>query len=169
MKPDPVERPPHYTVGEIECIDAIRAALGPYGFQSFCQGQVMKYIWRARHKEKFKEDMKKAAWYARMAAGDDPREASASERARAICEDYEHVVHTQQFRAVVLNQIQLAERAARDAAYERCAALAEKYDARDRRDDKICGSPVVFSAGIVAAEFRKWIGEPTPTPEETEE
>ena len=69
---DPVTKPEHYTDGEIECVDAIRSALGPAGFRSFCQGNVIKYAWRAMLKGR-EEDFRKAAWYARMAAGDDPR------------------------------------------------------------------------------------------------
>lgn len=69
---DPVSKPDHYNNGEIECIDAIRAAVGDAGFRSFCQGNVIKYAWRAMHKGR-EEDFRKAAWYSRMAAGDDPR------------------------------------------------------------------------------------------------
>ena len=39
-----------YRHGSIECIDAIRAALTPEEFRGFCKGNVMKYIWRERHK-----------------------------------------------------------------------------------------------------------------------
>ena len=35
---DYVNNPPHYTHGNIECIDAIRAALGKEGFMAFCRG-----------------------------------------------------------------------------------------------------------------------------------
>jgi hypothetical protein len=45
-----LETPPHYTKGGIECIDAIRAALTPEEFRGFCKGNVLKYIWRERHK-----------------------------------------------------------------------------------------------------------------------
>jgi len=69
---DSVANPDHYTNGEIECIDAIRAALGEEGFRAFCLGNVLKYAWRAPYKGR-EEDALKAAWYARMAAGDDPR------------------------------------------------------------------------------------------------
>ena len=69
---DWVKAPPHYKQGGIECIDAIRAALGHDGFIAFCRGNVIKYQWRADHKHGG-EDLKKAAWYARMASGDDPR------------------------------------------------------------------------------------------------
>ena len=61
-KPDMVNSPPHYTAGEIECIDAIEAALGPEGFQAFCRGNVMKYTWRTDMKNG-QEDLEKARWY----------------------------------------------------------------------------------------------------------
>ena len=60
---DFVNHPPHYTQGEVECIDAIRAALGADGFHAFCKGQVMKYLWRADHKGNRTEDLRKAQWY----------------------------------------------------------------------------------------------------------
>ena len=69
---DPVAKPKHYNSGEIECVDAIRSALGEIGFRSFCQGNVIKYAWRAMLKGR-EEDFRKAAWYAHMASGDDPR------------------------------------------------------------------------------------------------
>lgn len=39
-----------YRHGSIECIDAIRAALTPEEFRGFCKGNIMKYVWRERHK-----------------------------------------------------------------------------------------------------------------------
>lgn len=74
---DAVNSPAHYKRSEIETIDAIRAALGEEGFLSFCRGNCLKYVWRAPLKGRFAEDMQKAAWYARMAAGDDPRKGNA--------------------------------------------------------------------------------------------
>lgn len=63
-KPDMVNAPPHYQSDSgIECIDAIRAALGREGFIAYCKGQVMKYNWRAGSKWDAVEDAKKAAWY----------------------------------------------------------------------------------------------------------
>lgn len=44
------ERPAHYTAGNIECIDAVRAALTPEEFRGFCKGNVIKYVWRERLK-----------------------------------------------------------------------------------------------------------------------
>jgi hypothetical protein len=73
MDSDPVNRPPHYRRGEVECIDGIRAALGPEGFRAFCRGNAMKYLWRCEHKGNEQQDLDKAVWYARMATGDDPR------------------------------------------------------------------------------------------------
>lgn len=58
---DNVKQPAHYTQGGIECIDAIRAALGS-GFSAYCAGNVIKYIWRFRFKNGI-EDLRKAAVY----------------------------------------------------------------------------------------------------------
>ncbi|MFY9294470.1 MAG: DUF3310 domain-containing protein [Methylorubrum rhodinum] len=59
---DAVERPEHYTSGEIECIDAIRAALGVEQFKGFCRGNAVKYLWRYERKGGA-EDLRKAAFY----------------------------------------------------------------------------------------------------------
>lgn len=59
---DNVNQPQHYRSGEIECIDAIRASLGPEGFAAYCQGNVLKYVWRWRHKGGV-EDLRKAGVY----------------------------------------------------------------------------------------------------------
>lgn len=60
---DMVNSPPHYNQDSIECIDAIRAALGDEGFQAYCQGNALKYLWRHKYKGKPIEDLKKAQWY----------------------------------------------------------------------------------------------------------
>jgi hypothetical protein len=73
-KEDMVNRPSHYNYGDIECIDAIRAMLGPDGFKAYCKGNELKYLWRSGLKFKEKEDLQKSVWYGRMANGDDPRE-----------------------------------------------------------------------------------------------
>lgn len=59
---DKVNHPKHYTFGNVECIEAIRSALGDDGFASYCQGNAMKYLWRHRRKGGI-EDLKKAKWY----------------------------------------------------------------------------------------------------------
>jgi hypothetical protein len=58
---DNVNRPKHYTDGEIECIDALRSMLGE-DFGAFCQGTIVQYLWRYKHKNGV-EDLRKAEWY----------------------------------------------------------------------------------------------------------
>ena len=60
--PDNVNSPAHYTQGDIECIDAIRAALSEEEFRGFCKGAAMKYIWRERYKGG-EESLLKAQWF----------------------------------------------------------------------------------------------------------
>lgn len=57
-----VNKPPHYTVGDVECIDAIEAALTHEEFQGYCKGNALKYIWRERYKGQA-ESIRKAIWY----------------------------------------------------------------------------------------------------------
>jgi hypothetical protein len=57
---DPVETPSHYTRGDVECIDAVRAALGEERFRGWCQGGAIKYLWRYEHKGRPAEDLRKA-------------------------------------------------------------------------------------------------------------
>ena len=59
---DLVNHPPHYAQGDIECIDAIEAALTPEEFRGYCKGNVYKYLWRERHKGG-DQDIDKARWY----------------------------------------------------------------------------------------------------------
>lgn len=59
---DNVNRPAHYTAGEVECIDALKSALGPEGFRGFCAGNAIKYLWRYQLKGGL-EDLNKADWY----------------------------------------------------------------------------------------------------------
>ena len=59
---DMVNSPPHYNQAGIECIDAIEAALGVEGFRSYCQGNVLKYVWRYQYKGG-QQDLEKALWY----------------------------------------------------------------------------------------------------------
>ena len=64
---DMVNHPPHYQSDNgIECIDAIRAALGSDGFIAYCRGSSMKYVWR--EKVNAAEDLRKSAWYLDRAA-----------------------------------------------------------------------------------------------------
>jgi hypothetical protein len=70
---DTVLQPAHYNAGGIECIDAIRAALGEENFKHYCRGQVLKYLWRAEHKGRAEEDYQKAMFYGLFLVGKDPR------------------------------------------------------------------------------------------------
>lgn len=66
---DAVDHPSHYQSADgIECIDAIRAALGLEGFVSHCRGTAIKYAFRAGKKQKHAEDLRKACVYLRWAA-----------------------------------------------------------------------------------------------------
>lgn len=63
---DQVNRPPHYTEGEIECIDAIKAAVkGLPAYEAVLVGHVIRYVWRYRKKHKGSPqiDVGKAQFY----------------------------------------------------------------------------------------------------------
>jgi hypothetical protein len=53
-----VNHPKHYNTGKIEVIDAIEE-----WEMGFCDGNVIKYVARHKHKGKPIEDLKKAKWY----------------------------------------------------------------------------------------------------------
>lgn len=59
---DPITAPEHYE-GTIECIDAIRAALGDAAFIDHCRANALKYVWRAGRKGPALEDLQKARVY----------------------------------------------------------------------------------------------------------
>lgn len=63
MKNDNVNSPAHYRQGGIECVEAIKASMSQEGFRDYLKGNVMKYIWRYKHKGKAIEDIEKAIWY----------------------------------------------------------------------------------------------------------
>lgn len=60
---DMVNHPPHYTQGEIECIDAIEASMTPEEFAGYLKGTVIKYMWRYRQKWDPVQDLEKAGFY----------------------------------------------------------------------------------------------------------
>jgi len=63
---DLVNHPNHYKsegVGDIECIDAIQAALTEEEFTGFCKGNNIKYTWRANRKQDVRTNIEKARWY----------------------------------------------------------------------------------------------------------
>lgn len=60
---DNINHPLRYTKGDIECIDAIKAAtVGKTGIEAVCVANVIKYLWRYEEKNGL-EDVKKARWY----------------------------------------------------------------------------------------------------------
>lgn len=59
---DKVNHPEHYTQGDVECIEAIEAALTPEEFIGYLRGSIMKYIWRCRDKNGH-EDVEKCGFY----------------------------------------------------------------------------------------------------------
>ena len=65
---DMVNHPPHYCTGDIECWDAMVSAFGAEWMKAYATVTAFKYIWRAKHKGSFADDMKKAAWYEARAA-----------------------------------------------------------------------------------------------------
>ena len=65
QRKDMVNHPPHYTQGEIECIEAIRYInnkLHMEGYEGYCLGNFIKYIWRCNFKNGW-EDIDKAIFY----------------------------------------------------------------------------------------------------------
>ena len=56
--PDLINHPPHYTKGGIDTFDFIKAKELTYA-----EGNVIKYVVRARHKGNHLDDLEKAKWY----------------------------------------------------------------------------------------------------------
>lgn len=65
---DMVNHPAHYCNGDIECWDAMLSTFGAEWMRAYANVSAFKYNWRAKHKGKFAEDMRKAAWYNTRAA-----------------------------------------------------------------------------------------------------
>lgn len=63
---DPVNHPKHYNSNPsgMECIDLVEML-------PFCEGNAIKYLWRADHKGARVEDLKKALWYSKRALTSD--------------------------------------------------------------------------------------------------
>jgi len=60
---DNVNHPAHYTAGEVECIDAIKAAtVNLTGIKAYATAAAIKYLWRWSLKGG-SEDLDKAIWY----------------------------------------------------------------------------------------------------------
>lgn len=71
---DVVNKPKHYNLGKVECIDAIESAtVQKTGLMAVCTGNIIKYVWRCEEKNGL-EDMKKARWYLdRMIAAEEAK------------------------------------------------------------------------------------------------
>jgi hypothetical protein len=59
---DAINSPSHYASGGIECIDAIRAQLTREELRGYYRGNIVKYLWRYRAKNRV-EDLQKAEVY----------------------------------------------------------------------------------------------------------
>lgn len=60
---DPVNKPMHYALSGIECIEYIKERLTPEEFKGYCHGNLIKYQHRHNYKGKPVEDMEKARYY----------------------------------------------------------------------------------------------------------
>jgi hypothetical protein len=67
--PDPVKRPPHYRMGDIEVIDFIDQTVDGYqdGRLAHYVACALKYLARAPHKGALQQDLAKCEWYVRRA------------------------------------------------------------------------------------------------------
>jgi hypothetical protein len=54
--------PAHYSSGDFQCIDAIKASMTTEEFFGYLKGNCQKYVWRYRQKGGV-EDLRKAQWY----------------------------------------------------------------------------------------------------------
>jgi hypothetical protein len=60
---DPVNKPSHYRMGDIECIDYIKDTNTKEGYEGYLEGNAKKYLHRHKYKGKPVEDIKKCIWY----------------------------------------------------------------------------------------------------------
>nr|DAN60882.1 MAG TPA: nucelotide kinase [Caudoviricetes sp.] len=65
---DEIHKPNHYNWRGVECKDVIRQLLGSEGYKRYCEGNVIKYLYRYTHKGTPATDIAKAAEYLRMIA-----------------------------------------------------------------------------------------------------
>ena len=66
---DPIN-PNHYKKGKVECIDCIESATSSLtGFEGFCTGNAIKYLYRWKQKGG-KQDLEKARWYLNRMLGE---------------------------------------------------------------------------------------------------
>lgn len=76
-----VNHPARYNKGDIECIDAIKAATcNLTGIDAVCTANAIKYLWRWKEKNGL-EDLEKAMWYIRRLK----QEHEHEDRAEDVC------------------------------------------------------------------------------------
>lgn len=66
MSQDPVNKPPHYNSGSIECIDAMASMARGSDVPehpAYLWQNSFKYLWRWPYKAKPLEDLRKCRWY----------------------------------------------------------------------------------------------------------
>jgi len=63
---DPVNKPLHYNMGAIGCIEAIEASMSKEEFLGYLKGSAMKYLWRYQHKGRPVEDLEKCMWFLQL-------------------------------------------------------------------------------------------------------
>lgn len=84
---DPVNKPSHYNLGRVECIDAIESAIiGLNGINAHLTGCCIKYLWRWKAKGGIQDLLKCEAYLKRLIA------AAQLESAKSVGVDYE-VIH----------------------------------------------------------------------------
>ena len=60
---DPVNRPSHYNMLNVEAIDLIEMSMTKDDFLAYLKGNALKYIIRYKHKDNPEQDISKAIWY----------------------------------------------------------------------------------------------------------
>ena len=73
---DEVHKPNHYNWRGVECKDVIRQLLGLDGYKRYCEGNVIKYLYRYTKKGTPTTDIAKAVEYLRMIAEEEARKQS---------------------------------------------------------------------------------------------
>ena len=69
VKNDPIN-PDHYKQGKVECIDCIESATSSLtGFEGFCTGSAIKYLYRWKQKGG-RQDLEKSRWYINRMLGE---------------------------------------------------------------------------------------------------
>jgi len=63
MDTDLINKPPHYTKGNIECIEYLKDNMSIVAYCGFLEGNAKKYLHRYRHKNSVIPDLHKAQYY----------------------------------------------------------------------------------------------------------